>query len=157
MHKLTHLLFFIITGVLVVPGYAHAIQLHARGGGIITHQIGHLFFLFSMVVLIFTIRGKELDTEKGWRLIQYSAFFFVLWNLGTVTAHFLDNQIFAVKTKTLSISRMIVDVRSGSPVLAWIYYALKMDHLLCVPAMLFLYMGLSNLVKSYRPAKGDDA
>ena len=55
--------------------------------------MGHLFFLFAMVVLIFTIRGKALDKVKGWRLIQYAAFCFILWNLDTLTAHFLDKTL----------------------------------------------------------------
>ena len=33
------------------------------------------------------------------------------------------------------------------PALAWLYYAAKLDHLLCVPALLFLYFGLRRLLK----------
>lgn len=130
-----------------------AIQLHASGGGIITHQIGHLFFLFSMVVLIFTIRGKGLEKVKGWRLIQYAAFFFVLWNLDALAAHFLDNQIQVVKTTTLSVSSILIETTADSNALVWFYYALKLDHLLCVPAMFFLYSGLSNLLKDQQTGR----
>jgi hypothetical protein len=130
------------------PGYAT--QLHASSEGIITHQIGHLFFLFSMVVLMFTITGKGLDKQKGWRLIQYSAFFFVLWNIDVITAHFFDNQIYAVKIENISLGRINVITHNDSMILAWLYYGLKLDHLLCVPAMLLLYNGLSNLVNEQR-------
>jgi len=140
---------------LAYPGSVFATQLHASSEGIITHQVGHIFFLFSMVVLIFTIRDKHLDMEKGWRLIQYSAFFFILWNLDALTAHFLDNQIQVVKTQTLSFDRMLIEVDGGSPALVWTYFFLKMDHLLCVPAMLFLYLGLSRLVKEQRRRQGE--
>ena len=107
-----------------------------------------------MVVLIFTIREKNLDAQKGWRLIQYSAFFFILWNLDALTAHFLDNQIYVVRMKTLSFTQVLIETESGSNVLAWVYYILKLDHLLCVPAMLFLYFGVSSLVKSHPPVDG---
>ncbi len=136
-----------VTIFILQPFNAYAIQLHASSEGIITHQIGHMFFLFSMVVLIFTITGKGLDRQKGWRRIQYSAFFFILWNLDTITAHFFDNQIHAVQIENISFEKIRVVTNNNSSALAWIYYSLKLDHLLCVPAMLFLYKGLSRLVK----------
>ncbi len=134
----------------IISDTAYATQLHARAEGIITHQFGHLFFLFSMVALIFTITGKDLGRQKGWRLIQYAAFFFILWNLDAMAAHFLDNQIDAVKTYPVSFAWMKIVTRNDSSLLAWFYYALKLDHLLCVPAMIFLYKGISRLVDGQR-------
>ncbi|MCP3875831.1 MAG: hypothetical protein GY699_22095 [Desulfobacteraceae bacterium] len=136
--------------VLISPQTAQAIQLHASSEGIITHQMGHLFFLLSMVALIFTISGKNLNKQKGWRLIQYSAFFFTLWNLDTITAHFIDNQIHAVHIENISLTQIRVVAQNGSSILSWFYYVLKLDHLLCVPAMFFLYRGLSSLVKEQK-------
>jgi len=137
-------------GFINIPVTVYATQLHSSTEGIITHQMGHLFFLFSMVALIFTITGKNLDKQKGWRLIQYSAFFFILWNLDAIMAHFFDNQIHAVKIENISMAEIRVVTTESSPVLAWFYYFLKLDHLLCVPAMLFLYRGLSRLVDDQR-------
>lgn len=136
--------------LLLLPMDAHAIQLHASSEGIITHQVGHLFFLFSMVILIFMVSGKGLDNLKGWRFIQYSAFFFILWNLDAVLAHFLDNQIHVVKLENISLSQVKIVTHNDSAVLAWVYYVLKLDHLLCVPAMFFLYKGLSHLLENQR-------
>ena len=135
---------------ILLPVDAFAIQLHASTEGIITHQMGHLFFLFSMVVLIITITDKGLNTQKGWRFIQYSAFLFVLWNLDVVTAHFFDNQIHAVKIENLTIGQIRLVTNNDSSVLAWLYYVLKLDHLLCVPAMLFLFRGVSSLVNEQK-------
>ena len=132
--------------LILLPMDVFAIQLHASSEGIITHQMGHLFFLFSMVALIFTVTGKGLDRQKGWRLIQYSAFFFILWNLDATTAHFFDNQIHAVKIENISFGKIKIITSNDSSVLAWFYYVLKLDHLLCVPAMVLLYKGLSTLV-----------
>ncbi len=133
--------------LILLPFNVYATQLHASSEGIITHQVGHVFFLLSMVALIFTITGKELDTQKGWRLIQYSAFFFILWNLDALAAHFLDNQIRAVAMENISLGQIRVVAQNGSSFLAWLYYILKLDHLLCVPAMFFFYRGISSLVK----------
>ena len=137
-----------------LPGTAWATQLHTSSEGIITHQIGHLFFLFSMVVLFFTITGKELDKFKGWRMIQASAFFFVLWNLDAIAAHFLDNQLRTVWIETISIDRIRIITDSNSSLLAWTYYILKLDHLFCVPAIFFLYRGLSLLVHDQKRING---
>ncbi|NOX32834.1 MAG: hypothetical protein GXP56_03725 [Deltaproteobacteria bacterium] len=139
-----------VAGLILIPVNGYATQLHSSLEGITTHQVGHLFFLFSMVVLIFTITGKGLDKQKGWRLIQYSAFFFILWNLDAIAAHFFDNQIHAVKMEIISLGEMRIITNNGSSMLAMSYYVLKMDHLLCVPAMLFLYRGLSNLVEDQK-------
>jgi hypothetical protein len=137
----------VLAGLILLPGPAQAIQLHLTSEGIITHQMGHIFFLISMVALIFTLSGKGLDKQKGWRLIQYSAFFFILWNLDAAFGHFLDNQIHVVKIENLSFSRMRMEVHNDSSALYWVYYALKLDHLLAVPAMLLFFRGLSTLVK----------
>ncbi len=139
----------------LLPGNAWALQLHAGSEGIITHQIGHLFFLFSMVVLMFIISGKGLDSQKGWRLIQMAAFFFILWNGCAITAHFLDNQIYAVSVERLSHAVARIRVQNNSGLLGWLYYGLKLDHLLCVPAMTLLYKGLSCLVDEQKKIKGD--
>ncbi len=156
LHNIRLLLKFLpliaIAVFILQPINVSATQLHTSSEGVIIHQIGHLFFLFSMVILIFTIRNKGLDSQKSWRLIQYSAFFFILWNLDTITAHFLDNQIHAVKIENISLTRIKVVTHNDSSLLAWLYYFLKLDHFLCVPAMFFLYRGLSRLVSDQKRA-----
>lgn len=131
---------------------AYGVQLHLTSEGIITHQMGHLFFLASMVVLIFTLAGKELDRQKSWRRIQYSAFFFILWNICALLAHFLDNQLHVVSMEALSMDRVRVTMHNDSSILLWVYYLLKLDHLLAVPAMLFFLLGLSCMATDQKSA-----
>lgn len=147
-------LFSLVVLAWSLPAPAFAIQLHMGNEGIIVHQLGHLFFLFSMVGLMFTINIKHMNQQKGWRLIQYAALFFIFWNLDTLTAHFLDNQIEVVRIDTLSFTRMQVVTTSDSSLLAVVYYLLKLDHLWCVPAMAFLYKGLDRLLKDRMPRQG---
>ncbi|MEH0019554.1 MAG: hypothetical protein V6Z89_07870 [Desulfobacter sp.] len=131
---------------LLLPPDALAIQIHQGSEGIIVHQVGHLFFLLSMVVLVFIITGRNLNREKGWRMIQYSAILFVLWNLDTITAHFFDNQIGAVTVENLSLRRVKISAESNSEFLVHFYHALKLDHLLCVPALFLFYRGLTHIL-----------
>ena len=135
---------------LISPDFCAAIQLHQGTEGIIVHQVGHLFFLLSMVVLIFIITGRQLNTEHGWKLIQLSAILFVLWNLDTVLAHFFDNQVRAVTVQELSLWEVKISTLSGSEFMALFYHSLKLDHLLCVPALFFFYRGLSSLLAKER-------
>lgn len=142
--------------VAVLPETAWATQMHQGVEGIIVHQMGHLFFLLSMVVLIFTITGRGLTRLKGWRRIQYAALFFIFWNLDALAAHFLDNQIRTVSIENLSLWKMAIVTRSDSSLLAVVYYLLKLDHLLCVPAMAFLYLGLDSLLGAQKAMLGKD-
>lgn len=142
--------------ILTLPENLYALQFHSSSEGIITHQIGHMFFLFSMVVLMFIISGKGLTNHKGWRLIQLSAFFFILWNGCAVAAHFLDNQIYAVSVERLANGYAKIRTQNHSGLLVWIYYALKLDHLLCVPAMFLMYKGLSCLVDEQKAGQGQN-
>ncbi|MCG8636498.1 MAG: hypothetical protein MI863_21880 [Desulfobacterales bacterium] len=131
---------------LLLPAAGLAIQTHQGSEGIIVHQVGHLFFLLSMVVLVFIITGRELNRDRGWRMIQYSAVLFVLWNLDTIIAHFFDNQIQAVTVRNLSLWQVKISAVAGSELLVYLYHGLKLDHLFCVPALFLFYRGLSNIL-----------
>ena len=131
---------------LFLPAPAFAIQLHQGSEGIIVHQVGHLFFLLSMVVLVFIITGRQLNRDKGWRMIQFSAILFVLWNLDTISAHFFDNQIGAVTVENLSLKQVKISAASGSDFLVYFYHGLKLDHLFCVPALFLFYRGLTHIL-----------
>lgn len=139
-----------LLGELFLPARALAIQLHQGNEGIIVHQVGHLFFLLSMVVLVFIITGRQLNREYGWKMIQLSAILFVLWNLDTVLAHFFDNQIRAVTVENMSLWQVRISAMSGSELMVLFYHSLKLDHLLCVPALFCFYRGLSSLVAKER-------
>ena len=132
---------------IFIPQSAHATQMHSASEGILVHQLGHLFFLISMGILIFTIQGKKLHREKGWRLIQYSALFFILWNMDAIGVHLLDNQTSFISTILLSMSHIQIEAINNNEGMARLYYLLRLDHLLCLPAMMLLYRGLSLLVK----------
>ena len=136
---------------LLLPHPAHAIQMHRASEGILVHQLGHLFFLVSMGILIFTIQGKKLHLERGWRLIQYSALFFILWNLDAMAGHFLDNQLNAVSPVLIGMTRIQIMAPHHGQMLGWAYYLLRLDHLFCLPAMILLYRGLSHLVNKGAP------
>lgn len=132
----------------MLPELAHATQMHSASEGVVVHQIGHLFFLISMVILYFTIQGKQLYGEKGWRSIQFSALFFVLWNMDALLVHFFDNQLHIVSARVLSMQDIQIESLDGSRQLSVLYYFLRLDHLLCLPGMICLWRGVTVLLKN---------
>ena len=126
---------------------AWATQTHGEPEGLFVHQLAHLFFIFSMGLLIYWLQQRQLSKEKAWRYIQYSALLFILWNIDTFAVHFLDEQVDIIRTKLLDIWHLQIDTAEGYEHLGFIYYIAKLDHLLCVPALLFLYLGLKRLYR----------
>jgi len=136
----------ILVGCLL-PAAALAVQEHGAPEGIYSHQGAHLFFVASMGLLIYWLRQRRLVREAGWRYIQYAALFFILWNLDAFTAHFLDEQSGILDTAMAAPVKSRSSLGENLTALAWFYYLAKLDHLLCVPAMAFLYAGLRRLLK----------
>ncbi len=133
---------------LMLPGLAAATQAHGEPEGVISNQLAHGFFILSMGVLIYWLRERGLVSDKGWRCIQYAALFFILWSLDAFLAHLFDEQLYLVQVTRVGLWDIHIAAADGSRTLAWIYYFLKLDHLLCVPALAFLLTGLRRLLKS---------
>jgi hypothetical protein len=147
MIRVVSIAVFIVLACWLLPQPALAVQEHGPPEGIYSHQGAHLFFVASMGLLIYWLRQRRLVREAGWRYIQYAAFFFILWNLDAFTAHFLDEQSGILDTAMAGPGQIRIEVGANLSALAWFYYLAKLDHLLCVPAMVFLYGGLRRLLK----------
>ena len=132
--------------ILSAPGRAIATQAHGAPEGIYAHQLAHIFFLISMAVLIYWLRARELNIEKGWRYIQISAFFLLLWNLDAMAVHFLEEQLEIVTITPMEGWQARIESAGDSLMLLRLFYLFKLDHLLCVPALGFLYLGLRRLI-----------
>jgi hypothetical protein len=144
--RLFHLSALAVAAGWLAPISALAVQEHGAPEGLYAHQFAHLFFVASMGLLIFWLRQRRLVKQAGWRCIQYAALFFIFWNIDAATAHLLDEQLAVVDIRKTDPWAVIIDTGDSPAVLAWIYYAAKLDHLLCVPALLFLYAGLRRLL-----------
>jgi len=146
--KLIHPIAFIATliGLLFcLANPAHATQAHGAPEGLFVHQLSHLFFIFAMGILIYWLRSRALVRETGWRNIQYAALFFILWSLDAFFVHLLDEQFFLVHVTRTGPWQMQLETSEGMAWLGVVYYLLKLDHLLCVPGLIFLYKGLCRL------------
>lgn len=148
MQMLKHLQkIWLIGAMLLIAEPAFATQAHSAPEGLYAHQLAHIFFIVSMGVLIYWLRERQLVQAVGWRYIQYAALFFILWNLDAFSVHLLEEQISVIDVQRIDPWKISVTVSNHSSALIWLYYAAKLDHLLCVPALLFLYFGLRRLLK----------
>jgi hypothetical protein len=140
------------------PETVVATQAHGAPEGIYAHQFAHLFFLLSMVIFVYWLRQRKLVEKRGWLYIQYAALFFILWNFDVIVVHFLDEQAVLVAVEKVDSVHIRISSPLGRPAEIF-YYLGKMDHFLCVPAMLFLFLGLRRLSaetmdESGGPARG---
>ncbi len=139
--------FLLICLIMLFAEPALATQAHGEPEGLYAHQLGHLFFIISMGVLIFWLRERQLVQAAGWRYIQYAALFFILWNVDAFFVHLVDEQLAVIEIQRINPWEIKIVSNVDSKILIWLYYMAKLDHLLCVPALLFLYFGLRRLLK----------
>ena len=137
----------LVLAIALVSEPALATQAHSAPEGLYAHQLAHIFFIVSMGVLIYWLRERKLVQAVGWRYIQYAALFFILWNLDAFSVHLLEEQIAVIDVRRIDSWKLSISAANHSDILIWIYYAAKLDHLLCVPAVLLLYFGLRRLLK----------
>jgi hypothetical protein len=144
--KLIRLLSLLLP-VLFFPGKAMATQVHGGIEGVVIHQMAHIVFIGAMALLIFWLRQHELVNNTGWRKIQYAALFFILWNINAFFVHLLEEQVDILDIAQIGPWQLRLHTQPSFEWSAWFYYMIKLDHLLCVPAMIYLYLGLKRLIK----------
>ena len=133
-----------ISQVILDEEVAFALQVHPEPEGLYSHQIAHLFFILSMAIFIFWLRKRGLVTEPGWRLIQWGCAMFIVWNVGAFIGHAIEARMPEESFVGKGWSKSLVLETVTSPA---IYLFLKMDHLTCVPAIVFLYVGLRSIYR----------
>lgn len=142
---------------MCLPSVAWATQVHAEPEGLYSHQLGHGFFVVSMGVLVYWLRGRRLIRHRGWRYLQYSAFLFVLWNVDAIVVHALENRDDLFMRFSEGTLHAFLQPYPGREWVTLLFYVCKMDHLLCVPAIIFLYFALRHMIRSpHRFSAQDD-
>ena len=114
--------------------------------GFFIRQFSYLFFLFAMLFFFYELKQENLRQKQGFRFLALASGFFALWNLDCFVGQFfalsLDAPVILEPAGIFSQKLVMTD-----PVV-WVYYLTKLDHLLLVPAFLFLYFGIRALARS---------
>ncbi len=137
----------LLATAMIYPSPAWATQTHGGLEGLYVHQFAHIFFTFSMGLLIYWLRKWGLVGFAAWRSIQYAAFFLIAWNIDAIASHWLLEQSGWIEVKTIDGLQIQISTPQGMGWLAKLYYLTKLDHLLCVPALIFLFLGLKRLLR----------
>jgi hypothetical protein len=147
-----------VVGTTLWPASAWATQTHGGLEGLYVHQTAHLFFALSMGLLIFWLRKRRLTVYRGWRSIQYAALFFIAWNLDTMASHWLQEQSGLIEVRNVAPLQMQIVTAEGWHWISEVYYLTKLDHLLCVPALVFLFLGFRRLLHTaFHRAEGGES
>lgn len=139
--------------LLFIPGSAWAFQSHPEPEGLYTHQIAHLFFIFAMAMLVYWLEHNRFTHERGWRLIQIACILLIAWNIGAFAGHWVEEQI--PSSAVIGEPDWTQRIDFSSHWLAPVYYVLKLDHLVSVPAMICLFLGIKSLYKQALSEKQD--
>ena len=140
-----------LSWTILCPNPAFATCDYGRIEGVLTHQLAHIFFIISMGILIHRLRIKKPHLSSGWKFIQYSALFFILWSLDAFAVHFLNEQFNIIQVKTIGPWQIKINDCFDNNLLKVFYYLARMDYLLFMPAFIFLYYGLKRLLKESYP------
>lgn len=130
------------------PPPLFALQTHGGPEGLYVHQGAHLFLIVSMVTFLVNVRRSRLEIQKVWRFLYWGAFLFVLWNIWAFAGHVVEVYVPEFLFVRLP-GRLVPSLEMNS----WreaAYYVLKMDHLLCLPALVFFYAGLKKAQVLFR-------
>ncbi len=98
-----------------------------------------------MGFLAYWLEFNRLALQKGWRLIQTSCLLFILWNVAAFAGHWVEERIPREVFQGDPDWTQRIDLSIST--LNYVYYFLKLDHLICVPAMICLFLGVRALYK----------
>ena len=139
-------LFLLLIMVILLPGDALALQVHGEPEGVYVHQMAHLHYIFALGYFFWDIRRTSF-TGRGWRYLQLFCVLMTCWNiiafLGHLAEAYLDPQ-------SLLQTDCYLQVRLLSPFTLnkYLYFITKLDHLIYVPALFFLFVGLRSFYLS---------
>lgn len=137
---LTVILFYLV--LCVSPAWA--VQSHGGAEGLVSHEIGHILFIIGMAFLLFRIHLESL-TGLSWRMFKYFLIFIILWNILTFSGHMMNEMVDT--GKIIKSNGHTIGFLVESP-FDLLYYMTRLDHLLLVPAFIFLYISLGRWRKA---------
>lgn len=146
MHKsilrLKHLLgvLFLILSNAVCTAPAWAVQQHGGAEGLVSHQIGHLLFIFGMSYMLFLVYHIGLSTA-GWLHFKRFLWLILLWNVLTFSGHWLMEIVDQAKFVKVDDRTVGYSISSFTDA---VFYLSRLDHLVLVPAFVFLLLALKR-------------
>ncbi len=135
--------FLSLTALLAMvlrPEHAWALQSHGPPEGFYVHQMAHILYACSLLYLARDVRRSALRGQ-GWRHLRTFCFLMTSWNLIALVGHFAEKSL---NPSALSTINGYLSLHLVAPIdwLDLLYFVAKLDHLISVPALLFLLLAL---------------
>lgn len=128
-----------------------AIQTHGAPEGLYAHQTGHILYGLAMVGFALRIHLSPLAQQRSWRLMTRGAVLLACWNGWAFIAHILDRTV--LSEHFLHNAQNVKIALNMQTLVDWLYYLFKMDHLICVPALIFIYLALHDMNNTFENFK----
>lgn len=142
----TRLFLVVLIAGAVLPSHALALQVHGEPEGLYVHQMAHLFYVLALGYFFWDIRRSGF-AGQGWRYLQFFCVLMTVWNILAFMGHasgvFLDPQSLS-RTDCYLQTHLIGPLTINK----FLYFVAKLDHLICVPALLFLFLGIRSFYHS---------
>lgn len=139
--------------LLALTGDAWALQTHNGAEGVVVHQFAHIQYMGALGYLLWDIR-RSAFTGIGWLYLQRFCWLMMLWNGIAFIGHFaqfaLPNEAISTEDGYLS-ALLLLPFSFGK----WIYYITALDHLLCTPALFFLFLAMRSFYRSVLRESGE--
>lgn len=139
-------LFLPLIVAVFLPGEALALQVHGEPEGVYVHQMAHLHYIFALGYFFWDIRRTSF-TGRGWRYLQLFCILMTCWNIIAFLGHLAESYL---DPQSLLQGDCYLQVRLLSPFTLnkYLYFITKLDHLIYVPALFFLFIGLRSFYRS---------
>lgn len=137
--------FILAASFLFAAKEAWAIQEHGGVEAYYVHQIAHVFFIVSMIVLITVLRRPFAARGTGWPHIRIAAFLFILWNVDAFLGHYFATYL---EPKSDYITGSAITLKDANA--SMYYYLGLVENFFLAPAFLFLALGLKSLWERMR-------
>ncbi len=136
---------FFLGCFLLQPQNAWALQSHGPPEGLYVHQMAHVFFFLALVYLYWDIRRSSFS-GRGWVYLKVFCVFMLIWNIVAFVGHAVAIHIDAHVVPAAGY----LHSRIQGPITLYkiIFFITKFDHVLAVPALFFLYVGMRSLYRS---------
>lgn len=132
--------------ITLFSGDAWALQTHDGIEGIVVHQLAHIQYLGALGYLLWDIR-RSAFSGIGWLYLQRFCWLMMLWNGLAFVGHFAQVALpyEAISTEDGYLYALLLLPFSFGK---WIYYITALDHLLCTPALFFLFLAMRSFYRT---------
>jgi hypothetical protein len=141
--------------IALFSGEAMALQTHDGAEGVVVHQLAHIQYLGALGYLLWDIRRRAF-AGIGWLYLQRFCWLMMFWNGIAFIGHFaqvaLPGEAICTEDGYLS-ALLLLPVSFGK----YIYYITALDHLLCTPALFFLFLAMRSFCRSLDKENREDA